>query len=329
MVSLTRYTSCFYACLLQKAPNPSLGGEGSPAHYFTTDFITNGGHGDLFRIVSTDSSGKVLPRELIGKVVPLNSLDTQSEIESLKILNKEGVHGVIHLIDVAYSNSNYSENNVGIRELANPAAAGGLSNTYGHGTATLIMKEYKNGDVFDLISHSDFPVNNTTMCMYLLQNIVPIVHDCHLCGVYHLDIKPENILLQRPIPPPLGPSFQSHFSPILIDFGSAWRTRQQASGSLRQELRLAGGTYSYSAPELLCQRTLSNRFPLDKADVWSIGALLYAAYFKDLIDPHRKDVYLNNIDLLDDENPVKEILTHTLADYCQRWSINELHKKIT
>ena len=74
---------------------------------------------------------------------------------------------------------------------------------------------------------------------------------------YSFDVKPENILLAT--------EQRDDSNMRLIDFGSAFR--MDAS---RPIYRKGSGTVAYSAPEVLLGQ------PCDyKADIWSLGVLLY------------------------------------------------------
>uniref|UniRef100_A0A6I8N4P2 non-specific serine/threonine protein kinase n=1 Tax=Ornithorhynchus anatinus TaxID=9258 RepID=A0A6I8N4P2_ORNAN len=83
------------------------------------------------------------------------------------------------------------------------------------------------------------------------------------------DLKPTNILL--------GETGQ----PVLMDLGSMNRARIQVDDS-RQALALQDWaaqrcTISYRAPELFCVQ--SRRVVDERADVWSLGCVLYAMMF--------------------------------------------------
>lgn len=89
---------------------------------------------------------------------------------------------------------------------------------------------------------------------------------CHSFNICHRDLKPENILLSE-----LG-------EVKIIDFGMA------ALHQNDQKLRTSCGSPHYAAPELLKSRTYRG----DKADVWSMGVILFAMLAQRLPfdDPH-------------------------------------------
>lgn len=95
------------------------------------------------------------------------------------------------------------------------------------------------------------------MCRFYFLQVLAAVQHLHQQGVAHLDIKPDNILLD------------SQFNAKLGDFGIA-----QFMGDKVGHLSAKLGTESYMAPEILgtCKDTPYCPF---KADMYSCGALLY------------------------------------------------------
>ena len=76
---------------------------------------------------------------------------------------------------------------------------------------------------------------------------------CHANGFIHRDIKPENLLLDV------------HYDIKVTDFGLS------AIVKPGQLLKVACGTPSYSAPEVICRKEYDGTL----TDVWSLGVLLY------------------------------------------------------
>ena len=89
----------------------------------------------------------------------------------------------------------------------------------------------------------------------IFYKIAQAIRHCHRNKIAHLDIKPENILLD-----------QSLRSVKLCDFGHAI----DFSSDLPQ-FNTFPGTEFYMAPEFLTKQTI---IP-DKADIWSFGVMLY------------------------------------------------------
>lgn len=104
-----------------------------------------------------------------------------------------------------------------------------------------------------------------------LQNIVPVneflnigiecaeaLQAAHRCGLVHCDIKPENIMLTT--------SGQVK----ILDFGVAKRLPRSDQSSTIDRSGASGGTPAYMAPEVLLERT-----PDHRADIFSLGVVLY------------------------------------------------------
>ncbi len=91
--------------------------------------------------------------------------------------------------------------------------------------------------------------------MFVFRQMMSAIEYCHSYNICHRDLKPENILLK------------SDGMVKIADFGMA---------ALHQgpsfELRTACGSPHYAAPELL--KSLLYRG--DKADIWSMGVILFA-----------------------------------------------------
>lgn len=107
----------------------------------------------------------------------------------------------------------------------------------------------------DLMTVIETKLPDEMQLKMLFHQICTAVGYCHQKGIAHLDLKPENILLNS-----------SCEIAKLADFGSAVRfTKGVPQNSCRV------GTFFYCAPELICGR----EFLPDKADIWSLGILLY------------------------------------------------------
>lgn len=102
--------------------------------------------------------------------------------------------------------------------------------------------------------------------VYVFRQMMCAMEYCHSFNICHRDLKPENILLSE-----LG-------EVKIIDFGMA------ALHQNDQKLRTSCGSPHYAAPELLKSRTYRG----DKADVWSMGVILFAMLAQRLPfdDPH-------------------------------------------
>lgn len=123
----------------------------------------------------------------------------------------------------------------------------------------LLMELTQSGDLFDLIQ-TQGPIKESSAKMYTRQLLSALAY-CHAHGVAHMDIKPENVLIEG-----------NHVK--LVDFGIAkkFRSFQKAS---RTDSSLLGSA-SYMAPELLDDE-IANKDPssLFASDCWSLGCVIY------------------------------------------------------
>jgi len=104
-------------------------------------------------------------------------------------------------------------------------------------------------------------------------------------NIAHLDLKPENVLLNLPT------KNEREFSVKLCDFGHAfnysknWNNHCNSRDELKVENQfIKRGTHQYRAPELLNEHKIN----LEKADVWSLGIILFVmltGFFPQVIVP--------------------------------------------
>lgn len=117
----------------------------------------------------------------------------------------------------------------------------------------MVMDLCDSPDLFDRISKHGGVFSESEAFSMFSQLMIAIRH-CHLLGIAHRDIKPDNVL------------FDSRGMLKLADFGSAeWfgtNERRMISGVV--------GTPYYVAPEILSGQEYN-----EKVDVWSAGVILY------------------------------------------------------
>lgn len=122
-------------------------------------------------------------------------------------------------------------------------------------TAMYLVLSLQNGTSLDT-----FPLLRTTQdilefALALLQTIKSM----HARGVYHLDIKPSNVMLC-----PDGP--------CILDFGCAIISSEQVVETVMLPF---DGTPAYMAPEMIRKPRDARYVALELLDVWSFGCLLY------------------------------------------------------
>ena len=115
-----------------------------------------------------------------------------------------------------------------------------------------IVLEKKYCDLYDRVDKSSF---NLEKAKEILFQIVLALNDLHKMGVAHLDIKPENILLDE------------SDNVFLCDFGTAAEVKY-----FGQKCNNYVGSIFYLPPEVMHPKQGYDPF---KADVWSAGILFY------------------------------------------------------
>lgn len=113
----------------------------------------------------------------------------------------------------------------------------------------LILEHVSGGDLFDYLRNRGRMTEEEARTT--LRQLISALHYCHQRGIIHRDIKPENILID------------GEKNIRLADFGLSAVLKHQ-------KLRAGCGTLPYMAPEMLRQEPYD-----EKADVWSVGVVLY------------------------------------------------------
>lgn len=91
----------------------------------------------------------------------------------------------------------------------------------------------------------------------IVKQVVEALAYCHDRGIYHLDVKPENILVDK-----------ADWKVKIIDFAFSVKSADNS------RVKRYCGTPSYMCPEVLRKES----FYPDKADVWAVGILAYRLY---------------------------------------------------
>ncbi|SPO00014.1 related to protein kinase Gin4p [Cephalotrichum gorgonifer] len=117
----------------------------------------------------------------------------------------------------------------------------------------LVLEYVDHGDLFSYIMRNGRLSEEGTM--HFFRQIMSAMSYCHAFNICHRDLKPENILLT------------SDSQVKIADFRMA--ALHQTSG---HRLHTACGSPHYAAPELLSGK----KYMGDKADIWSMGVILYA-----------------------------------------------------
>ncbi|EDO18160.1 hypothetical protein Kpol_1031p67 [Vanderwaltozyma polyspora DSM 70294] len=121
--------------------------------------------------------------------------------------------------------------------------------------ATFIVMDYFPNDLFTSIVENHHFENDGLLIKKVYLQLCSALQYCHQLGVYHCDIKPENILLDE------------NDNVKLCDFGLATTSDYLAPN-------VCVGSSYYMAPErVLCTNPL-DLYPTATGDIWSIGIIL-------------------------------------------------------
>lgn len=120
------------------------------------------------------------------------------------------------------------------------------------GLGIVVMKKYET-DLFDYCFGQKQKLSSHKI-KQLFKQVCAGVYDLHASGIAHLDIKPDNILID------------ARGNAVLSDFGSSYDNMRPMKGCL-----YGRGTRCYQAPEV----RVSDHYDPFKADMYSIGALLH------------------------------------------------------
>jgi serine/threonine protein kinase len=149
-----------------------------------------------------------------------------------------------------------------------------------------IMDYFPHGDLETFIMNSQV---STDIILRILDEILSAVEYLHMHHLCHRDLKLENVLVTH----------DNHVK--LTDFGFC-------SFSNGRDISLACGTMGYAAPEVFIRQ------PFDgiKADIWSIGVIIYSLFAKKLPFPDAKRISPANIDFKGIPHDISDLISRIL-----------------
>ena len=136
--------------------------------------------------------------------------------------------------------------------------------------------ELCDSDLLSLVDRAGGQLSESVAKGIFRQVVAGLLH-CHAHGVWHMDVKPDNILLQDQ-------------RAVLADFGAAVTEPVTTSPC---------GTLEYACPEALASQqaagaAAASSIAADKADVWALGVTMFATiigFFPWLAARHSDAVY--------------------------------------
>ncbi|KAF1797876.1 kinase-like domain-containing protein [Mucor lusitanicus] len=123
------------------------------------------------------------------------------------------------------------------------------------------MRRRSSSDLFECIeSHTKLSESQTQK---IIRQLVQCMSDLSDLGIYHRDIKDENIVVD------------SNFQVKLVDFGSAIQIPSDFPDRDQFTMNKFHGTISFASPEIL----LGLNYKPEPAEVWSLGILLFTLLY--------------------------------------------------
>lgn len=220
----------------------------------------------------------------------IESLGAGSYGEAKLVWNTEDkIHEVIKFIPKHKLHDGFESEFMNHMKLNSPYVIG-LHHAFMTKEHLCIVMEYGDmGDLFEVVQTSGYLYERDAR--YLFQQLILAAKHCHSQGVYHRDIKLENILLSE---------IEGFPMVKLCDFG-------YSENKLQIHAKRVVGTPSYLAPEVY-----ANAYEdLEKVDVWACGVCLYVMLtgqypFVDLHDSKNLQSTVKNI-LQGKMNPVPNL----------------------
>ena len=131
-------------------------------------------------------------------------------------------------------------------------------------------------DIFDFTSQ--YGTVTEECAVVIIGNIVKTCATMFSNGIFHRDIKDENVLLNP-----------SNMETHVIDFGCATQT-----SSKQQMFRNFAGTPDYTAPEYFCTGVLDQ----EKSTIWNIGCLFYILLFGEVPFKSKDEIVSGQIEIV-------------------------------
>lgn len=132
-----------------------------------------------------------------------------------------------------------------------------IDSLYRHGEKVYLLLEYFDAPNLSEIMRQKKGHNfDEAIVAKIIKQLVEALAHCHQRGIYHLDVKPENILVDE------------NWKIRLIDFAFSVKMVDQS------KIKKYCGTPTYMAPEILKKESY---YP-QKADSWSVGIVAFRLF---------------------------------------------------
>ena len=130
------------------------------------------------------------------------------------------------------------------------------------------MQHHRETNTFMFLGQPNFDLPEKDVRKYTRQILRALVY-LHRKKIMHLDLKPQNILIDE------------HLVAKIADFGTSSIFYQEEMDQILQHR----GTFEFMAPECYKDGKTTTCYSGRKADVWAFGLCVYALAFNDLPFP--------------------------------------------
>jgi serine/threonine protein kinase len=136
-----------------------------------------------------------------------------------------------------------------------PGVVGALAAEDDDDNTYIFMKIYNDGDLYDYVFNAQLLLEERTVAV-IMHQLINAVRQLHAMGIWHRDIKLENVLIENP----------DRVNPrvVLSDFGYGCLV-----GPNKTRTKFLG-TVSYIAPEMLLKQPYTGA-----VDIWALGVVMF------------------------------------------------------
>ena len=226
--------------------------------YIIKEQCGSGGCGKTLVVLLKGNKKAFILKTLIEtKINRTNIKNLQNEIEILEELNKDPTCGKYIPILYAYDKTNYQDeeekkandnNNIIINENIKEEDNKIRERPY------YVIDFFSKGNLLYYNYYGNFSEAHARV---IFKKILEAIKFCHDKGICHLDIKPDNIMLDKDL------------QLILIDFGYAAKFLDK--NNKRIEFTDGKGTKEYISPDM----RVREKFDGEKCDIFSLGQVLF------------------------------------------------------
>lgn len=207
-------------------------------------------------------SGTLNPGDLVDRYVVERVVGQGGQATVYQVRHRDlGVVRALKVLDSADATTRarlYTEGRV-LAQLRHPNVVGVIDILDVGGAPALLLEFVGGGNLQQRVGGQPLPPAEVERVFHAILDGIAAAHDAN---IVHRDIKPANVLLDDSVVPPL---------PKVSDFGIA-RAEAELTGGHATRAGIALGSPQYMAPE----QARSARDVTTRADIWSLGATLYA-----------------------------------------------------